>query len=279
MDKYPFMIDIQLHTEDDEDEEVNDDGYQGNEDEDDPDEDEDEDSEDKDPDKDVDPEADPDDEQDDDPEDEDPDPEKQKDKKKANKKPDPVTAALIEVKRKLKEVERENKALRDKKTEEDQAKADEDRVKQLIADGYGEVQAKQIVASDAKTVKLEREIQKLKFDKLEKKYPGIADHADAILDIEKKSNGALTIEEIYNAKFRKSSEYDIKTNTEAATLHKLKAGKEKSGVKPEGGSSGKPVVLSPSDERAYKHLTRQKDFQSLTRKQFMKMNRGGGLED
>lgn len=277
-------IDLQLFAkkeESEEDEEIDDAGYTGEEDEDDPDSD-DEDEDDKDPDEsdDLDEDSD-DDDHDDDSEDKDPDDED--DKKKPGKKPtekvDKVTNALIEQKRLNKELQRQLKAIEDKNAEDAQQKANDQRVQQLIADGYGEAQARQIVASDSETAKLKREVQKLQFEKLEKKHPGISDHADEILDLMKKSNGVLSAEEIYNAKFRNASEYDIKTKAEAATLHKQKTAQDKKGATPAGGSDKKAVKLSPSDERAYQHLTSQRAYKSLTRAQYLKMARGGEIED
>ena len=101
-----------------------------------------------------------------------------------------------------------------------------------------------------------------------------------ILDIQKKSNGTLTIEEIYNGKFRTSSEYDTKTKAEAAAVHKMKSGQQKKGADSSGGGgSAKPVKLSPSDEKSYQHLLKQKEFKNLTRKQYQKLMKGGEIEE
>lgn len=273
-----FDMNLQLHAgkDDDDEEEINDEGFAGEEE--DP-----EDSEDKD-DKDPDEEEDPDDKDSEEDPDEDKDDEDLEDekKKKPGKKPaekaDKVTAALIEQKRLNKELNRKLQAIEDKNTEEAEKKANEQRIQDLIKDGYGEAQAKQIVESDAKTNKLEREIQKLKFEKLEAKNPGISGHMDEILNLVKKSNGALTIEEIYNAKFRSTSEYDIRTNAEAATLHKQKTAQQKKGTEASGGGPDKkPVKLSPSDERVYQYLTKKN--KSLTRAQFAKTLKSGEIEE
>jgi len=201
-----------------------------------------------------------------------------KEDEKPTKKVDKPTAAIIALKRANKDLLRKLQAIEDANTATAEKLANEQRVKDLIADGYGELQAKHMVDSDSKSSKLELEIQKLKFERLESKYPGISSRTKEILDIQKKTNGAFTVEEIYNAKFRTSSEYDIKTNAEAAAIHKQKQAQKKKGTDPSGDRGDtKPTTLSPSDEKAFKHL--QKQFPTLTKAQYLKSSRGGELEE
>lgn len=267
-------IDLQLFAEkkdeDDDEDELKTDGYTGEE--------EDKDTDKEDPDKEEDEDTDLDEDLEEDSDTEDPGDEDSKDKEKPTKKVDKVTAALIEQKRKNKELERKLQAIEDANAATAEKLANEQRVKDLIADGYGETQAKHMVESDANSAKLMLEIEKLKFEKLEKKYPGISTHTKEILDIQKKTNGALTVEEIYNAKFRTSSEYDIKTNAEAAAIHKQRQAQQKKGTDPSGDHVDKKVTkLSPSDERAYNHLKKQ--FPTLTKAQYLKNSKGGELEE
>ena len=153
-DKDLLRIDIQLFagTEEDDDtddEEVDDAGYTGEDD----DEEDSEDRDDKDPDEEDKPDSD--DEEEEDSEDDEPDEEEdsEEDKHKPKKKPekvDKVTAALIDQKRKNKELERKIQAIEDAKAEEAQKVVAEQR----------------IVSSDSRLARLERENQKLKFEKL-----------------------------------------------------------------------------------------------------------------
>lgn len=283
---YPSLelLKLQLFAgEGEEEEEVEDEGYTGEEEEDsdtqdDNDSEDDEDSEDADDEdsEDEDSNTDPEGEEDKDSED------NKKDKKQPKKQDkDKVTNALIEQKRENKELKARLKAIEDKQREDAEKVANEKRIQELIKEGYGEAQAKSMVESDSKTSKLEREIQKLKFEKLENKHPGISEHMDEILTLEKKSNGTLTIEEIYNAKFRTSSEYDTKKNAEAAALHKIKTGQQKKGTTGTGSNSSnkKPVKLSPTDEKTYNYLKNQRQFKDLTREQFVKNMKGGEIEE
>ena len=266
----PFEINLQLlagedddtdtDTDNEDEEELEDDGYKGG-------------SDDNDDDSDSDDDADADEESE---EEDEEDEEDEKPKKKVDK----VTSALIDQKRKNKELERKLQAIQDEKDRKEQEETDKQRVKDLIAEGYGEAQAKDMVATDSRLATLERENQKLKFEKLEGRFPGITDHMREILAIQKKANGTLTIEEIYNAKFRTASEYDTKTKAEAAAVHKMKDGKKKKGADSSGGGgkNQKPVKLSPADEKIYRHLIKGAN-KNLTRKQYLDLAKGGEIEE
>jgi len=118
---------------------------------------------------------------------------------------------------------------------------------------------------------IKRQLQRLEIQSLESKYPGISSHADEIMALHKKANGALTIAEIYQAKFSKLTDKDIKTKTEQEMIYRQQQASKKKIA--DGKGSEKPKVnvkLSPSEERAYQLLIKNKNFKGTSREEFKK---------
>jgi len=134
---------------------------------------------------------------------------------------DKKTQAIINAKREAKEAKEKARqlearlaAIEAEKEVAAREKASKAEVDRLIEEGYGEKQAKAIVSQQNELEMIKLDMQKLKLQGMEGQYPGISRHADEIIATHRKANGALSIEEIYLAKFSKLTDKDIKNKTE-----------------------------------------------------------------
>jgi hypothetical protein len=185
-------------------------------------------------------------------------------------------AAIIELKRKNKELAQKLAEADAKKAEEQQRAKDslndEAEIQRLVdEEGMSETAAKRLVASDRRAINLEAKIERDRFerklDKLEKDYPGISDHADEIWGL---SRSGMTPQEIYKARFADTElTFDKKTKAEQDVLARQQAGKAKANVKASPAvKSTKEVKLSREDERAFQFLKKREP--SMTRERFKK---------
>lgn len=185
-------------------------------------------------------------------------------------------SAIIELKRKNKELADKLAAAEAKKAEEAQRAKDEvndeAEIQRLVDDeGMSETAAKRLVASDRRTKNLEATIERDRFerklDKMEKDYPGISDHANEIWAL---SRSGMTPQEIYKARFADTElTFDKKTKAEQDVLARQQSAKAKSNINASASvKTTKETKLSSSDERAFQFL--KKKDPSITRERFKK---------
>lgn len=194
--------------------------------------------------------------------------------KKAGKKVDKKTAALIEQKRLNKELKDKLAIAEANTAKEAQARMDamndDQEIESLVAKGYGEELAKDMVAQRREQASSKKVIAQLQFNnsllRLEKTCPGIADHSEEIFELVQKTG--FTPQQIWKAQFSHESEFDLVTRTKAETTHRLKSGQgQRSGVVGQKANKGQ-AKLSNEDERAYRILL--KSGSKMTRNQFKK---------
>ena len=194
--------------------------------------------------------------------------------KKAGKGVDKKTAALIEQKRLNKELKEKLAIAEANTSKEAQARLDAandtQEIEALVAKGYGEELAKDIVSQRREQATSKKVIAQLQFNnsllRLEKTCPGIADHSEEIFELVQKTG--FTPQQIWKAQFSHESEFDLVTRTKAETTHRLKSGQgQRSGVVGQK-SSNAQVKLSNDEERAYRLLL--KSGSKMTRADFRK---------
>lgn len=203
--------------------------------------------------------------EDDEPVDQEEEPEPPKDKKK----PDKITKALIAEKRARKELEKRLAEAEEKERRREQDRKDQERIDKLIDSGYGEEQAKLIVENDRKNLELERKLNRLEFKELERECPGISNHMNEILELERRTG--MSKEEIWKARFSKQSEFDKKTKIEQEALYRQKNGQAKKGKTGADPKVEKGVKLSQEDQRAYDLLRKNKQYANLTKSEYLKI--------
>lgn len=178
---------------------------------------------------------------------------------------DKKTKALIkykqeakEAKRKLAEVE-EQQRLRELEKEEDK------RVDELKKDGLKEDIAKRTAKAETKAKMLEAKLANYEYAELKETYPSIDNHKKEIESLREKLPD-MTREEIYLAKFYKNASFEERRKIEAELSYKQRQAKNKSlttGTQ----KSKSNVKLTRSEEASYKEL--KKTFPKMTRERFL----------
>lgn len=248
-------FDLQLFAENDEEIEIIDAGFQGEEDDEEVIEDEELDENTKKDDEEVDDETD---EENDD--DDDSDDDSGLDKK---------TKAIIRHKKEAKEAKERISELEQQINHKKQEKEKDELIDKKIEAGYSETEAKRMATLEIENRELKQEVINNRFSKLESKYPLISNHKTDILDMQKNLPGA-TLEEVYLAKFYKGTAEEAEKIAKQRMLYAKEEASSKSQEKGSSESmSHNKANLSPSDERAYKVFkeshpnTNRKDFKEL----------------
>lgn len=165
---------------------------------------------------------------------------------------DKKEAKIVALKREVKEANRRIEELEQAKAESNidiqmQAKKEE-----MLNDGYSERDVERFVTTFKENALLKQKQEEYEWEKLANKYPRITMFKKEIAEF-RKTLPTASIEDIYLAKFSKSSAYDEKTRIQQEALYKRSKSTEKGKASVTGDKvPSKPVKLSPSDERAYK---------------------------
>lgn len=163
--------------------------------------------------------------------------------------------AIIKHKKGEKALFEENKALKERiKTMETERselkfeKLERNRIKELVDKGIDETEAKSIAEKERQNAKDRYELNSLRIKNMESKYPGISLYTAEIIELKDKYP-EFSVEEIYNAKFKRSNAYDDKIRAEA-----LATKQEAKSKTLERALDDKPkdeFKLSDDDERSY----------------------------
>ena len=246
-----FYFDLQLFSEV-EDEEVEDDGYTGEDD-------EAEVEKSKEIDDEVEEEADENEETEEEKEDDD----SEEDEKGLDKK----TKAIIKYKKEAKEAKKRLQLLEEQLQESNDKETLNKLIKDKVKDGYSKEEAGKMANLELENKQMKEKMVDFEFGILEKRFPLITNHKEEILKLKKELKGS-TVEDIYLAKFFASSQSDAENIAEQRMLYSKEESNTKTGVKSGKTKSMKTsnVKLSPSDLRAYNIVKATRP--EMTKKQF-----------
>lgn len=178
---------------------------------------------------------------------------------------DKKDAALIKYKREAKEYKKKLDELEKQAREKEKDAARSEKKKELIDSGYSQDDAERIARIEIENQTIKQELRDLRFEKLEKDYPGISNYKKEISELADKYPD-MSESELYLAKYASRSGFDAKTTAEQEMLYKQSAAKSKagtSGTAPERDT----VKLGEENEKAFKIL-KERD-PTWTRKKFL----------
>ena len=175
---------------------------------------------------------------------------------------------IVALKREIREAKKRMRELEERIQSESLDEQFSGKRREMLDDGYSERDVEEIINILKENAILKQKQEAFEWNELAKKYPKITSFRQQITEV-KKTLPEASIEDIYLAKFSKSSAYDEKIRIE----QELKYKQTKSQQKSKGSVSGKATKaeatkLSPSNERAYKEAI--KFNPSMTRKDFLK---------
>lgn len=187
---------------------------------------------------------------------------------------DKKTKAIIREKKKRKKAEEKLKKLEKQLQEKESQKKIEKKVEEKKNQGYSEEEAKRLAELEVNNEKMAQQLTDFKFKELSSRYPAIGDYKEQILEEQERLPDA-TLEEIYLAKFFKGSEADEQRLAEQRALYQQS--EEKTVEKGEEKGMGKKVKLSPSDERAYKIV--KKSHPNISKQDFINLMNTEEIEE
>ena len=179
---------------------------------------------------------------------------------------DKKTKAIIHQKRENAELRKQLAELQERLQSEELAKEETNRIAELTKGGKKPEEATEIAKNETEVKKLRLQLARYEITSLEQKYPGISAFARQLAD-DKAKLPEFSYEQLYLAKYSKSSAYDEKTRLEQEILYKSKEAKDKS-LDSSNPSNKRTTKLSAEDEKAYQIL--RKVNPKLTRKEFSK---------
>lgn len=195
-------------------------------------------------------------------------PEKKQPKKQMDKK----DHAIIKAKQESKALKAELAKYKQAEEEKKLAEQKEQLKKKYVDNGYTEEEAAERAEEKSRVAKLERKIRTMEYnsqaEKLSQRFPDIFDNLDHLVELCEKTGWPL--EKVAKAELDESSEYDIKTKTEQEALLRRQKAAEK---KVETGSvkTPKQTKLSPVDERTYQNMRKLPGHEKWTREDYLKI--------
>lgn len=139
------------------------------------------------------------------------------------------------------------------------------RVKELVDSGVDEDTASARAKAETENKRERYELNVLKINGLEHKCPGISIYRNELIEMKNKYP-EFSYEDLYNLKYRKDNEYDIKTKAEANAIKSRQEAESKS-LKAASEDKKTDFKLSDDDEKAYTIWLKRHPYG--TRKEFV----------
>lgn len=139
------------------------------------------------------------------------------------------------------------------------------RVKELVDSGLDEDTASARAKAETENKRERYELNVLKINGLEHKCPGISIYRNELIEMKNKYP-EFSYEDLYNLKYRKDNEYDIKTKAEANAIKSRQEAESKS-LKTASEDKKTDFKLSDDDEKAYSIWLKRHPYG--TRKEFV----------
>lgn len=187
---------------------------------------------------------------------------------------DKKTKSIIKHKKENKELRRQLQELQEKIQADELEKETSNRISELTREGKTSTEAAKIANDEMEVKKLRLQLAQYEINGLEGKYPGISLYSKQLAE-DKAKLPEFSYEQLYLAKYAKSSAYDEKTKLEQELLYKTKEARSKS-LDNSNVKQQKTTKLSKEDERVYQYLKKSKP--NLTRKQYAELLESDTLE-
>lgn len=187
---------------------------------------------------------------------------------------DSKTRAIIKQKKENKRLKRELEEKQQRLDQIELEKETDKRVIELTKQGKDTEEATRIAKEEVEVRQLKLQLARMELSNLENKYPGISAYAKELI-ADKAKLPDFSYEQIYRAKYAKSSEYDTRTKLEQEIAYQQREARSK-GLEGSNAKQTKQVTLSPKDERIY--LSLKRNMPGLTRKRFKELSESESLE-
>ena len=187
---------------------------------------------------------------------------------------DSKTRAIIKHKKEAKELRRQNEELQKKLEEIELEKQKSQRVVELTRQGKNPEEATKQATEEMEKQALRTQLTRLELQMLEQKHPGITNYAQELMS-DKSKLPDFTLEQIYLAKYASKSKFDEKTRTEQQLAYAMKEANDKA-LEPSNAKATKQVSLTREQEKAFLYL--KKYSPHMTRKQFLELENQEILE-
>lgn len=183
---------------------------------------------------------------------------------------DKKTKALIKYKKQAKEAAKRAEEAERKLLEKEKAESIDKEVTKLVSEGHSKESAIELATLREENNRFKANSLNADIKALNIEFPGAEQFADEIKTLKLGELSKFTIEEIFLAKFYRKIGHDLKTDAEQLALHNAQKARAKSKADGEPPSAGGGVKLSKQQETVYREVL--KSHPTMTRKQFLALD-------
>lgn len=187
---------------------------------------------------------------------------------------DKKTKSIIKHRREKKELRRQLQDAQEKLQEIELEKETNSRIQELTKQGLSSTEAAKKAEGEFEVTRLRNTIARMELEKLEDKHPGISNYAQQ-LAASKAKMPEFSYEQLYLANHSKLTEFDKRTKLEQEILHKNKQGRSRS-LEDGAVKQTRSTKLSAADERTYRFLAKSRP--GLTRKAYQELLSGSEMD-